>query len=509
MPEAVYARLRKPLYDSRLIPGVMVIVTAAIAVFAPAIIALPMGLALFAYFWKHKDKLVIFLLIYTPFEELVLKILPDNLYAPVRFMWEALLFTMMALMLFENKVLGHSWKKSMVDKFMLLFLAAWFLSGFINHIAIISMLAHIKNLIRYIPIFYFIYSLKPGEEFIKKVLVTIISIGVIESLICIGQAIEGDFLVSLFQPREVIVGGQLVRGLDIQLGSYYTKFTGSFIRSNELAYYLVFVICIIVAAYHYLEKKNRYLLALVPVLIALALSSSRISWISAYVGVGIILLKVKKRVPWKYVIIPIVLVLLLIAGSVSLDRDNLYSDYNIISRFGYLFSSDYLDIISNFGRLYVIMTVAPAVFAYNPLLGVGPGSFMRISEQMSADEIYAMGDILNLEGKPLNYVHDVGYVALFVQSGLIGLVAMILVFVFIYRKASRALETKANPLFQTLWLGSLGCMVALAIQNVACFNLMYRNQSILIWALCGLVALTANSKLKADTSNKTLNMEKH
>jgi len=491
---APFHNSNETLLGNRLIfvPGA--VLTALAACFAPALLAIPIGLAVFSYFWKHKDKLVLFLLVYTPFEELILKLLPDNFYAPVRYMWEGLLFAMMTLMLIEKTVLNRDWKKSVIDKFLLLFLAAWIVSGFVNDIPFISSLAHVKNLIRYIPIFYIIYNLKPNEEFLKKIFSIIISIGVLESLICIGQAIEGDFLASIFRPKEVVVGGALIRGLDQQLGSYYTRFTGTFARSNELGYYLAFVACLITAGYYKMGRKSGYLLALVPVLVALTLTSSRISWISAYFAVGVILTKTYKRIPRAYVIVPLILIVTLFAGATVLDSDALIGDFNMVSRFQYMFTSDYLDIVGSAGRLYAIITVAPAVFTANPILGIGPGSFMRISEQMAEEEVYAMSDVLGLESQVLNYVHDVGYVALFVQSGLIGLIAMVLIFVAVYRKASAALVKEGNQTIQTLWLGSLGIIVALAIQNLASFNLMYRNQSILIWAVCGLVMLYPGTK---------------
>jgi len=480
---------KNTLIDSWVIFAPAVILTTLVACFAPALLVVPIGLAAFAYFWRHKDKLVLFLLVYLPFEELVLKILPDNLYAPVRYMWEGLLFAMIALMLFENAVLAKNWKKNGVDKFFLFFLAAWVLSAFVNSIPILSSLAHIKNLIRYVPIFYIIYNLKPSEEFLKKVLLIIISIGVLESLICIGQAVEGDIMVKIFRPREVVVGGALIRNPDPQFGSYYTRFTGTFVRSNELGYYLAFVVCLIAARYYKMGKKSSYLLALVPVLAALVLSSSKISWISTYIAAGVIIAKVNRRFLRAYVIIPLLLIIVLITGSAALDTDDLIDDFNIISRFNYMFTSDYMDIVGSAGRLYAIIGVAPAVFAANPILGVGPGSFMRISAQMSEEEVYGIGDVLNLESQALKYVHDVGYVALFAQSGLIGLLAMILVFVTVYKKASAALVKEGNQIIQAFWLGAIGIIIAQAILNLASFDLMYRNQSLLIWTVCGLVML--------------------
>ncbi|MCP4582571.1 MAG: hypothetical protein GY839_13260 [candidate division Zixibacteria bacterium] len=491
---AASGRLKKISFDSRVLVFPAIALAGIVSCFAPELLMIPLGIALFIYFWNHKAQLVLFLIIYTPFEELVLKILPDNLYAPVRYMWEGLLFAMIGLMLFEKLVLARNWKKCVVDKLILLFLAAWLLSGLINNIPLTSSLAHIKNLIRYIPIFYIIYNLKPNTQFLKKVLFAIMIIGVVQAAICIGQAIEGDLLVKLFRPAEITIGGQLIRGADIQQGSYYTKFTGSFARSNELGYYLAFAACFITAAYVKMGKPRIYLLALVPVVTALILSSSRISWISAFLGIGTILLKDRHPLRIAYFVGPIILIILSFAGSSVLDSDMLLEDFNIFDRFYYMFTPEYFDIVSSAGRLYAVLYVVPAVFFTNPILGLGPGSFMYISSQMSEDEIFSQADILGLESGALHYVHDIGYVALFAQVGLIGLIALAFIFIRLYRKTSDAIIASKDPLIQAFLLGAAGSLIALAVQNLASFNFMYRNQSLLIWTIGGLIALLISSR---------------
>lgn len=489
---------QKPSVDNRVLLPVLAILIGTAAVFAPELFGALFALALFIYFWKHKERFVIFLLIYTPFEELILKMLPDASYAYVRFMWEGMLFVMMALMIFENLFLSRRWKHSPIDILALSFLGIWLVSTIDNSIPVISSLSVLKNIIRYVPIFYIIYNLKPDKIFLARIVRIVILIAAIQSVICIGQAIEGDSLVEIFRPKNVVVDGKLIRGPDIQLGSYHTRFTGSFARSNDLGNYLAFAICFALGAYLKIERKPRYVVAIMLMLVALFLSSSRISWISAFFAIGIILMYARHRLRFAYFAAPVIILLIFVMGIATMDLKDTNDDFSIIDRFAYMFTKDYIDIISNTGRLYAIQRVMPAVFRAEPFLGLGPGSFLKISEQMSDEVVYADAQRLGLDLEPLRYVHDVGYVTIFVQVGLLGFIALIWVFSRIFKIASRGLKFNRDKTTGAFLLGSIGFLMAVGIQNIASFNITYRNQSLLIWTIGGLIALFLGSR-----SNRT------
>ena len=456
---------------------------------------------LFAYFWNHRDHFVIFLLIYTPFEELIIKMLPHSAYAYTRFLWEGMLFLMMALVIIENMVLSKKWKRSPIDTLAIMFLVIWIFSTIDNSRPLISSLSILKNIVRYMPLFYIIYNLKPDRIFLYKIVRIIILMAVFQSIICIGQAIEGDFLVEIFRPKDVVVGGELIRGQDIQLGSYHTRFTGSFSRASDLGHYLTFGICLVLGGYFKTRRKPEYLFALALMLIALFLSSSRISWISTYFAAGVILIYAKHRLRFAYFAAPLIVVLVFIVGIVSLNMNSTDDDFSIVDRFAYMFTSDYIEIIGDTGRLYALQSVVPAVLRAEPILGLGPGSFLKISQQMPDEEVYADAQRLALEPEPLAYVHDVGYATILVQVGILGSMALIMMFFRIYRAAALALKNIQDSKNAAIFLGAIGFFVAVAIQNFASFNITYRNQSILLWTICGLIALNPTVKRPTLTEN--------
>jgi hypothetical protein len=482
----------------------LIVICGLLANFIPVFVVFPIALAIGIYFYKHQDHLVLFLIAYTPVEEIILKLLPDQFYAPIRYLWEALLFGLMFLMLFNKLVIKRNWVKTPIDLPVIIFLGGWVVSGIVNGVGVSASLVNLKNLIRYIPLFYIIYDLTPRKELLSLVVKLIIIIAILQSIICFLEAADAG-IADLFTPKEVIVGGDIIRGEDTQLGTFYTRFSGTLARNVHLGNYLAFALCFIVAFYNGSKSKSMLKISAVLIATALFISSSRMSWLSAYAGIGVILLVIHHRWRYNFWLAPVAALLGLFVIGQFVPKGDLASDFNIVSRFFYIFSSDYIDTISNAGRLYAIFYAMPAVLMSNPLLGLGPGAFIQISKQISVDDSYGRGAELGLNAGALNFVHDVGYVSLLAQAGLIGLTAFVWIFVRLFKAAKRVFANSNDSRIKSFMLGALGFFIALMIQNLGSFNLMYRNQSVLIWTVAGLVALFAKSYKNSSESNGAIN----
>lgn len=483
-----------------LIIALLIIICGATANYYPMAVLIPVGFVLAIYFWSNQDKLVLFLIAYSPFEEIVLKSLPDQFYTPIRFLWEGLLFAMMFAMLFDKLALKRKWQKTPIDLAVCIFLVGWIVSGLINNVSLSTSLLNLKNLIRYIPLSYIIYNLKPKTEFLSLVVKLILAIAIIQSIICLWEAFDPG-VAGWFTPKDVIVGGELIRGEDSQLGTFYTRFSGTMVRNVHLGNYLAFALCFMIAMYSRIQSKGWFIVSIILVLTALFISSSRTSWFSAYAGIGMILTMQRHRWRYHFWLTPIIGLAGVMLIDLVVPSGDLASDFNIVSRFFHIFSSDYLDTISNAGRLYAILYAMPAVLMTNPILGLGPGAFIQISKQISAAESYGQATELGLDARALNYVHDVGYVSLFAQVGIIGLGAYTWIFVRLYKIAKKAISDTGNQDVHWFMLGAIGFIIALMVQNLASFNLMYRNQSVVIWTIAGLIALFANRTNKIAANN--------
>jgi hypothetical protein len=463
--------------------------------FFPQLAVIVLGAVLFGYFWNHKDKLIIFLIIYTPFEELFAKVLPDSFYLPTRYMWEAMLFGFMFLMLLEKGVFTRSWKKSPIDILGLSFLAIWIVSGLINSRPLIFLPMHIKNIIRYVPIFYIIFNLKPNINFLKTILNLILAMAIVQSIICVGEAIIGDPLINIFKPQDVMIGGQAFNEINLDLGRYQLRFTGSFLGNETLGNFLAYSLCFAVAAYFIGKNKSVYLLGSLIILSALLLSSSRISLISAYFGIGCILFMIKHKMRWWYAVAPPILIMLVLA-TMKISSEGMYAQFEIFKRFANLFSSDYYDDVVTFNRGYVIFYVMPAVFKANALLGIGPGNLILLSQTMFENETFGIATKLGLDMFAVRYVRDIGYATIFVQTGLAGLAIFGLMFKRFYGITRQGLLAYKDSTIRIFMLGSAGFLTTVIVQNWAVMTFIYRYQSLLFWTICGLLALFAFEKGK-------------
>ncbi len=477
-------------------PAIIVVIAVILGLglnFAPAAPAAIIAVLVAVYFWKNQETFVLFLLLYLPFEELVLKVVPDSLYAPARYYWEACLFFYMVGIFFRNTRKSDFSKLKFIDYSIGGFILVWIVSTIINAVSPFDSLQVLRNYVRYVPILYLVYTSRKRDWLVAKVVKLFLIMCTLQAIICIGQAIDDKHLTEVFRPREVVVNGKLIRGEDVQTGTYYTRFTGSFSRSNDLGNYLSFGLCLVVALYTQGRRFKGHLLSFVLILAALILTSSRISWLAAYAGVGAILIGIRHRYRFAYFAVPLASMIILLTAGPMITSDDVGEDFGISNRLLFMFTSDYYETMRDAGRLYALFYVAPAVFKSNPLLGLGPSTFLPISTEMQDKRVFAKAGSLGLDQTAAAFVHDIGYVAVLVQIGLLGLIILISLFLRIGKTAKASIASAKSPFHRATLLAVVGILTALAVQNLACSNLMYRNQALVLWLFCG-IALSLSGK---------------
>lgn len=484
------------LVDNPAIIAVAVILLGLGLNFATDILAAVLAVLIALYFWKNQELFILFLLLYLPFEELFLKLLPDSLYGPARYYWEACLFIYMLGIIVRNAGRGNILKLKLIDKLLIGFLIVWVVSTILNAVSPIDSIQILRNYIRYIPILYLVYDSRRKDMLIANATRILIVMSALQAAICIGQAIGNDYLMEMFRPREIVVGGKLIREEDIQAGSYHTRFTGSFSRNNDLGNYLSFGLCLIVALYTQGYRFAGRLLSLILIVAALILTSSRISWLAAYAGIGAILICIRHKYRLAYFAVPMLILVTLIIAAPAIDPEGIGEDFGIASRLFVVFSADYYETLRDAGRLYALFYVAPAVLQTSAFLGLGPGTFMPMSVEMQSERAFAKAGQLGLDELSTAYVHDMGYVAILTQAGLLGLVILIAVFLKIGVIAAASVKTMESSFHRSILLAAIGILIAVAVQNLACSNLMYRNQAMIIWLFCGM-ALSLSGKGKS------------
>lgn len=438
---------------------------------------------------------IVVLAVYLPFEEFILKWVPDILYTPLRFLGEATILLLLGIYVVDRVFVKKKWLKTPIDLPVLFLLFAIILSTLFNQVPLIVAVLGVKNLLRYIALFYLVILVKPSEQQILKLIKLLFSLAILHAAMALLQAVIGKPAYDFFAAREVVVGGQIIRSgfaKKIASGSYRTMVFGTMGRYNVLGNYLAMWLgiagAILISRQRILKVRIWHIILL---LIALILTYSRMSWIAFLVG-GIFLFALsKKNKIFACFMITVIITFTLVAGIMigkGIDTRAIDTGLsNAFVRYLDLLSPRYLETLLKAGRGYSYFSIVPAILQVSPLLGLGPG--MIASDVSNLLSVPSVIEQLNLNNPyAVRYLGDAGFATIVAQLGLWGLIAVILIFIQLFRVGFRFLKYTSTE-WHPLAVGYIIIVIMMAIFNMASFALIYRVPSYYFWMFSAFIVL--------------------
>ena len=466
---------------------------AMITSFYQGAIVILLSIPLILFFFLRREYFILYLVLYTPFETFILKYLPDHLYTEARYANEVLILILFLGLVLNNVIVRDKFRNHSFDLLFILFGLAALISGQINGVPPKIVVLGIKNLVRYVLLFYLIIDSDLSQKFIKKLIWLLIGIAVFEAVLGISQALIGGSWVELFAPKDVVLGGEVLRVADLGSRVQNSKVFGTTERYTLLGNFLNYMICIGIGLYYYLRNKKRMLFLIVGIMfIGLIFTSSRMAWFGTYLGIGYILFHTRKSRVFPYFAVPILLTLVGLGIVGSIDFFSGEAGESLISRYFTIFTPDYIDVVSTTGRLFVVFNTLPQVLLHYPLFGLGPGTIA--SEVCQIYPQYSHAEWLNLDPIAMIATGDVGWIALIAQLGLVGTTIFVTIFYKLFRITYFNFKNCSDPFFKGLSLGVLAVLISLIIHNLAGFSLLSRLQGVMTWTLVGIMVVL-NRKL--------------
>lgn len=378
-------------------------------------------------------KVIVFLALYLPFEEFILKWIPvsDFVYQLLRQLPDTLIIaTFFALIIHQLRYKGKFYLIGRnIDLALMLFLL-WAVVTIIFSASPDSFrqIANVKALVRYIFIVYIILLSNPSYKKIKSLFKWIYIAFTFE--VCIGAVqFFGGIPVRNFLAA---------RNIDEGIGGLTKTFTGDrFDNLNEImgtmgdhisfAYFML--VGLIMSLYYFKPLRFKYMVASVIVFILIYLSNSR--------AVLIIAVLVWSLRSWgafrakNTIIMSLFLISLLPVFLFILDVTSNQAVIGAEKRdFTYIFNEDYIEAALN-QRLGTILLIVPAFIAdLRTIVGFGPDKF-HLAEIMMT-EFHQLPYVL-LSAIP-NTLEDVYWVALLLYYGFIGLFIWVYVIIALYKK---------------------------------------------------------------------------
>lgn len=462
------------------------------------------GIAAFIMFFFRSRESIILYSAYFAFEDTILLHTPDNLVLLLKYLGDILVlaaffgtFAKLAIRRYTlNALQGNSLHIPLI-----LFLLCGFLSTVVNSVPTFLSFVVIRQILRFIVIYYAIVF-AAQSEWTQKDMRTIIKI--IVSLVLIQAGL--GYLQTLLGPESPLIQSIfLSKPSGVQLEDFPVitqrpivvpgrpTIIGTLLVSNTVGIFLVFGFCLLIGLYSVpgnRAKRLKLLLAMGFLLAGILLTYSRQSFYAALLGtltIALIQKNVKLIFASILVLAGLTLYFIQIKGLKVWDPQKITLPQHIVSPF----HPAYLERFKGSDRLMAATQIVPMFLKTKyALLGLGPGAIG--SGFGSLYMYYDAYKKLGIHPSQIDYINlavaDFGFGAILMQFGIIGFISFFGIFLSLFRYIHHhVLPYIKDPFWQGLTIGFLGYIVALVASNVGFVNLGIRQIAFYFWAAAGVV----------------------
>jgi putative inorganic carbon (HCO3(-)) transporter len=409
--------------------------------------------------FEDRDRLtywgLTFLVLFVPVELTVIHYTP---YA-VKYAGDAVILLLFVYLLSGAAKGAWAFRATPVDLPVLAFGAVGLASGIPLKVLFFGLRAYLE----YYVVYLVVVAAPLSEEERRRLLWTFVVWAVFMALVGSGQKILG-----VVTPRQWVEAIESIR----------TRTYGTMGNPNTYAGYLVVALSLFISLLTTRQSPfYRALLAVGVALGAFALlfTYSREGLIAFAASLLVIGFVADRRI----------LVLLLGLGALAL-----IADPKIVQRFAFGFSTTYVSLSLNYGRLYYWLQ-GLVLWAHHPLLGVGPGRFGGSVAHIFGSpwyHLYGLGTMSTVDSEPVQVLGE---------TGILGFLCYLWILVTLVRQGIRLARTDPDPWWRSLGVASSAATVGFAVQSVFA-SLFEVHQVVLgLWFLAGLVGWRSAAQLSA------------
>ncbi len=473
--------------------GLLVVLTTPWKAFA-VVSALLVFLAAF----YRPELIVLFLALFIPLEPFLLKFVSDEVYVYARYFSESLVYVLAASVALRVILRRRRIHATPLDLPFIFFLIVAAASLLVNAVPPFIGLLGLRQIIRFILLFFVIVYLDPDKPFVKRLTLVMFGITLFEGVLGGIQALAGGGLDQFLIPseRRFYESIQLTSGTT-QFWSPGTRVFATMGRYDQLGTFLCFFFLLAVGLL-YTVKDKRWRQGLWVILLAslpgFIMTLSRASWFGLAGGViliGAILMK-DNRV--RLALAALIIAALGYAGVSGLVIKYMteYPSQTPVERFFEAFSYErWRGEYYGLGRLYWIVQTPLVVVRSSPILGVGPGQFGGGAAAALGNT--AVYEKLNLPfgvGGTGGYI-DNNWFSLWGETGTLGVFFYGWLLWAMAAIAYRTWRRSRDELTRGLALGFVGCVAAVSFQAFLATYFEVRTLALYLWLYGALIYVLA------------------
>jgi len=477
----------------------------------PTITAFLTGLLVFLIFFFNTKAGIFLYTGYLAFEETILQHIPSSLYIIAKYSGD--FFLVLLLLAVFTKLATRRYtlepiKNNPFNKALIIFLILGIFSMVINEVPLIVGAAGLRQLMRYIVLYLLVLIISnSAEEWTVETTKSLLKL----FLVLVGVQVFIGYLQLIYGPGSALnyflAPGKAIYYEGIAVGSAYSTAAkaglyGTFLTRNIYGLFLMsgFIICL--GLLHEIKVKNvkTFIFCMILVLIPCVIQSYSRAAIMAALG-GLLIITIVKG---NYKIATLV--------GVGMIGVSVYA-------FGYITPTAYIEpeavtvgqrLASSFRQPYIRKSLKSARLAvvneFTPrfvrskyvVFGLGPGSFgTPVGTSLGYFGGYEKLGVNVKDPRLYKLIYltaDVGYLALFVQYGTLGIAAFLWIFVSLFKTLRQKYLVIEDEFFKGYLLGFLAYIVVFAFTWIGGLNIEVRQISYYFWMIAALLISLPTTK---------------
>jgi O-antigen ligase len=452
---------------------------------------------------------------YLPFEPVILKYTPDEIYLYARFFSEGIIYLLAAVVAWRVLKGTCRARPTPIDLPFVLFLVILLASSLVNAVEPSIAILGSRQILRFILIFYIVVYLKPDRAYVRTLTGIMFLVVGVESLIGLTQSFVGTPMDTFLLPSEShSFGGITLTGGVAQFWDPGSRIFATLGRYDCLGNFLYFFLLIAVGLFYELRNKAgvvgehvaRLLSSrsdLIPLFLlgipALILTYSRSSWFAFLLGFLFIgaVMKRDRRVVIAFASCAIVAAAYIGVSGLNVRFITEAPGQTLVERFYETFSyARWRGEYYGLGRLFWMVQTPLTVIPASPLFGFGPGQF-------GGGAVAALGNGSVYEQLGLPYgvygtegIIDNNWFSLWGETGTLGLIFFLWIYVAILRQCLRVYRTSRDAHTRAIAIGTMAALLGVALNAFLSTVFEIRTLAFYLWMYAGFVVVFAEENRK-------------
>lgn len=438
---------------------------------------------------------------YLPFESLVLKFVPDDVYVFARYGSELLIY-LVALVVFVRFLSGKArWRQTPFDLPFFLFVLVLLASALVNLVQPTAAVLGLRQILRFMIVFFLVVQIAPTKTFIRKLTWTMFGIVVFQSLLGIMQAIIGEPLDVFLLPSEARTYGTLTLTSGVEQfwdpGSRVFATLGRYDRLGNFLYLFLLIASAFLFTKKLAQKYPWVIWLFIVGVPALVLTYSRSSWFAFLLGflfIGL-LIKHDKRVLAGFAALVVFLTVVLAGSGLNVSLITETPGQSVSERFFESFSlARWRGEYYGLGRVFWFIHTPTDVVAASPILGFGPGQFgggaaAALHNTKVYEELGLPFGVFGTEG-----AIDNNWFSLWGESGTLGIALYLWLYLALFFYALNVARTHKDPFVQAMALAVGAMLIGVGFNAFTSTLLEIRTSAYYLWLYAGFLYVLAQER---------------